>query len=176
MFKHGLINSESSWRRCNNSHNLKLEEIDELIYDSVLIKKEIVDKDPFEKGLRKSLNYGHTLGHAIESYFLSNETKTTLLHGEAIGIGMILESYISTKLLDFSNDLCSDVKKLMLDTYGKVNILESDINPIIDLLKYDKKNEHGNINFVLLEAIGKPKLNCLVDDSLIIESFKFYNN
>jgi len=176
MFKHGLINSESYWRRCNNSHNLKLEEIDELIYDSVLIKKEIVDKDPFEKGLRKSLNYGHTLGHAIESYFLSNETKTTLLHGEAIGIGMILESYISAKLLDFSNDLCSDVKKLMLDTYGKVNILESDINPIIDLLKYDKKNEHGNINFVLLEAIGKPKLNCLVDDSLIIESFKFYNN
>ena len=64
----------------------------------------------------------------------------------------------------------------MLNTYKKVDILDMDINPIIELLKYDKKNEHGNINFVLLEAIGKPKLDCLVDDNLIHESFKFYNS
>ena len=176
MFKHGLINSESYWNNVKNTSSLTLVEIDSMIYDSVLIKKEIVDKDPFEKGLRKSLNFGHTLGHAIESYFLSSETKTTLLHGEAIGIGMILESYISTKLLDFSEDVCLDIKNLMLETYGKVDINESDIEPIIELLKYDKKNEHGNINFVLLKAIGVPKLDCIVEDSLISESFSFYNN
>jgi len=176
MFKHGLINSESYWNKFINNGNFAYNEIDALIYDSVLIKKEIVDKDPLEKGLRKSLNFGHTLGHAIESYFLSSDTKTTLLHGEAIGIGMILESYISSKLVGFSDEVCSDVKKLMLETYGKVDITESDINPIIELLKYDKKNEHGNINFVLLEAIGNPKLDCIVDDSLIFEAFSFYNN
>ena len=176
MFKHGLINSESYWNKFNDTQNLKQDEIDNLIYESVIIKKEIVDKDPFEKGLRKSLNFGHTLGHAIESYFLSNESKTTLLHGEAIALGMILECYISSKLLDFPINSCLDVKKLMLNTYKKVDILDMDINPIIELLKYDKKNEHGNINFVLLEAIGKPKLDCLVDDNLIHESFKFYNS
>jgi 3-dehydroquinate synthase len=176
MFKHGLINSESYWNKFNDTQNLKQDELDNLIYESVIIKKEIVDKDPFEKGLRKSLNFGHTLGHAIESYFLSNESKTTLLHGEAIALGMILECYISSKLLDFPINSCLDVKKLMLHTYKKVDILDMDINPIIELLKYDKKNEHGNINFVLLEAIGKPKLDCLVDDNLIHESFKFYNS
>ena len=176
MFKHGLINSESYWNKFNDTQNLKQDEIDNLIYESVIIKKEIVDKDPFEKGLRKSLNFGHTLGHAIESYFLSNESKTTLLHGEAIALGMILECYISSKLLDFPINLCLDVKKLMLNTYKKIDIRDMDINPIIELLKYDKKNEHGNINFVLLEAIGKPKLDCHVDDNLIHESFKFYNS
>ncbi len=176
MFKHGLINSESYWNKFNDTQNLKQDELDNLIYESVIIKKGIVDKDPFEKGLRKSLNFGHTLGHAIESYFLSNESKTTLLHGEAIALGMILECYISSKLLDFPINSCLDVKKLMLHTYKKVDILDMDINPIIELLKYDKKNEHGNINFVLLEAIGKPKLDCLVDDNLIHESFKFYNS
>src|SRR5690606_6384738 len=137
--------------------------------------KVVVDQDPFENGLRKTLNYGHTLGHAIESYFLTNPNKVTLLHGEAIAIGIVLASYISTQLTGFPEETTNDIKQLFNGYYGKVDILESDYQPIIELLKYDKKNNHGNINFVLLEAIGKPKIDCLVDESIIIDSFKYYS-
>ncbi|MBU3822274.1 3-dehydroquinate synthase [Flavobacteriaceae bacterium XHP0103] len=175
MLKHGLISSETYWNKFKELSKLSIEDLDELIYESVLIKKAVVDEDPFENGLRKTLNYGHTLGHAIESYFLTNDKKTTLLHGEAIAIGIVLASYISTKLSGFSTEKTNEIKQLFANYYGKVNILEQDYKPIIQLLKYDKKNDHGNINFVLLEAIGKPRIDCLVDEYLIIEAFKFYS-
>ncbi|MEJ2112606.1 MAG: 3-dehydroquinate synthase, partial [Flavobacteriaceae bacterium] len=175
MLKHGLINSKAYWEKFSDVSNLTYKDLDILIYESVLIKKGIVDQDPYEKNLRKTLNFGHTLGHAIESYFLSNPDKVDLLHGEAIAVGMVLEAYISVRLLGFSDVLCQSIKKIMINTYGKVQILDADIKPIIELLKYDKKNEHGSIYFVLLEAIGKPKIDCIVDDELIYEAFKFYN-
>src|SRR5690606_23303587 len=124
--------------------------------------------------LRKTLNFGHTLGHAIESYFLSNPNKTTLLHGEAIIVGMILACYISTELTGFPKQTTLEIKNLFMDYYGKVRIDTSEYATIIELLKYDKKNNHGNINFVLLEAIGKPKIDCLVDDIIIRDAFEFY--
>ena len=175
MLKHGLISSVTYWNKFSDISNLTYKDLDELIYESVLIKKDIVDQDPYEKSLRKTLNFGHTLGHAIESYFLSNPNKKELLHGEAIAIGMILEAYISTHLLGFSKDLCQKVKELMVNTYGKEQIDTKDFKPIVELLKYDKKNEHGNINFVLLENIGMPKIDCTVDEELIYNAFKFYN-
>ncbi len=175
MLKHGLISSASYWNKFRDLSKLSLDNLDELIHESVLIKKHVVENDPFEDNLRKTLNYGHTLGHAIESYFLSNPTKTTLLHGEAIVIGMILASYISTQLVGLSSKTTKDIKDLFLSYYDKVVIDESDYPPIIDLLKYDKKNNHGNINFVLLEAIGKPTIDCLVDEAIILDAFKFYD-
>jgi 3-dehydroquinate synthase len=87
-----------------------LEDIDDLIYDSVLIKNKVVLQDPTEQNLRKILNFGHTLGHAIESYFLESETHETLLHGEAIAIGMILEAYLSHKLSGLSEVELTDIK------------------------------------------------------------------
>lgn len=176
MLKHGLIISEDYWNKFKNLSKLKIDDLDGLIYESVLIKKVVVDQDPFENGLRKTLNYGHTLGHAIESYFLTNPNKTSLLHGEAIAIGIVLASYISTQLVGFHKDTTNDIKQLFGGYYGKVEILESDYSPIIELLKYDKKNNHGNVNFVLLEAIGKPKIDCLVDESIIIDAFKYYSS
>lgn len=175
MLKHGLIISEAYWNKFKDLSKLKIDDLDGLIYESVLIKKVVVDQDPFENGLRKTLNYGHTLGHAIESYFLTNPNKTSLLHGEAIAIGIVLASYISTQLVGFPKDTTNNIKQLFGGYYGKVDILESDYSPIIELLKYDKKNNHGNVNFVLLEAIGKPKIDCLVDESIIIDAFKYYS-
>ncbi len=94
MLKHGLITSDGYWSKMKNylknSNNL-----DKLIHESIEIKGLVVEKDQNETGIRKSLNFGHTLGHAIESYFLENTQKKELLHGEAIAIGMILETYIS---------------------------------------------------------------------------------
>ena len=174
MLKHGLISDVNYWNKFQDLTKLNLDDLDILIYESVLIKKHVVEIDPFENGLRKTLNFGHTLGHAIESYFLSNPEKTTLLHGEAIVVGMILASYISTKLAGFPLEDTLKIKNLFTNYYGKVDILESEHQTIMDLLKYDKKNNHGNINFVLLEAIGKPKIDCLVDDAIIIDAFAFY--
>ena len=175
MLKHGLIRDENYWNKFKDLSKLTLEDLDELIYESLLIKKDIVEIDPNEDGLRKTLNYGHTLGHAIESYFLSDDNKTTLLHGEAIAIGMVLACYISSELTGFPMKTTLDIKKMLISYYGKVAIKETDYPSIIELLKYDKKNNHGNINFVLLESIGTPKIDCQVDNSIILDAFKFYD-
>ena len=176
MLKHGLITGEGYWNKFQDLSKLSLDNLDELIYESVIIKRDVVTEDPFEDGLRKTLNFGHTLGHAIESYYLSNPNKTTLLHGEAIIIGMILACYMSTELVGFPKETTDSIKKLFLSYYDKVTIEKNDYPAIIELLKYDKKNNHGNINFVLLESIGKCKMDCLVDNKLIIEAFEFYTS
>ena len=175
MLKHGLITGESYWNKFTDLSKLSLDDLDELIYESVIIKKNVVEEDPYENGRRKTLNFGHTLGHAIESYFLSNPKKTTLLHGEAIAVGMVLACYISTELTGFPKEKTLEIKALFTNYYGKVSIDESEYATIIELLKYDKKNNHGNINFVLLESIGNTKMDCLVDEHVIIDAFKFYD-
>ncbi|KAA5825579.1 3-dehydroquinate synthase [Algibacter amylolyticus] len=174
MLKHGLITGENYWNKFQDLSKLNLDNLDELIHESVIIKRNVVEEDPFENGLRKTLNFGHTLGHAIESYFLSNENKTTLLHGEAIIVGMILASYISTELLGFQKQTTQNIKDLFLSYYDKVTFEDNDYDAIIELLKYDKKNNHGNINFVLLESIGTCKIDCLVDNNVILDAFQFY--
>ncbi|WP_044397713.1 3-dehydroquinate synthase [Lacinutrix sp. Hel_I_90] len=175
MLKHGLIFDEDYWHRLQNLSASTIADLDGLIYESIIIKKDIVAQDPTEQGIRKTLNYGHTIGHAIESYFLEHSEYKRLLHGEAIAIGMIMETYLSMKYLDFSEKEGEKIKSVFKSIYGHVNILGSDYAPIIELLKYDKKNEHGNINFVLLEAIGQPKVNCIVENDSILEAFAFYN-
>ncbi|MEZ4796615.1 MAG: 3-dehydroquinate synthase [Flavobacteriaceae bacterium] len=174
MLKHGLISSEDYWNRLRDLSNLTLANLDKLIYESVIIKNNIVTEDPRENGLRKTLNYGHTLGHAIESLFLEDSTKTTLLHGEAIAIGMVLATYISNKLLGFPEQKMKDVKSTMIDLYSKVDFTNKDYQEIISLLKFDKKNSHGNINFVLLNDIASPKIDCIVENKLILEAFDYY--
>ncbi|TYB76747.1 3-dehydroquinate synthase [Bizionia gelidisalsuginis] len=175
MLKHGLIHNELYWSKLSNLPKLTLEDLDTLIFESIIIKKDIVEQDPNENNLRKTLNFGHTIGHAIESYYLSQQDKPTLLHGEAIAIGMVLATYISTKIAGFPEEKNTTIKSAIKSIYGDVTISENDYAPIIDLLKYDKKNEHGAINFVLLEDVGKPIIDCKVDNELIIKAFNFYN-
>jgi 3-dehydroquinate synthase len=175
MLKHGLIQDESYWTELLDLSNLTLKNLDNLIYKSVLIKNKVTTLDPNEDGLRKTLNYGHTLGHAIESLFLEDNNKTTLLHGEAIAVGMVLATYISHKLLGFPKQKLDLIKLTMIELYGKVVFHQYDYQQIIDLLIYDKKNSHGNINFVLLNDIGSSKIDCIVENSLIREAFDFYS-
>lgn len=174
MLKHGLIYDTSYWAKFLNLNSLNLSDLDCLIHQSVQIKNSIVTEDPNEHGIRKTLNFGHTLGHAIESYFLSQTNKEELLHGEAIAIGMIMEAFISAELLGFPKGDLESIKDAFLKIFKRVNIEVSDHDAIIDLLKYDKKNEHGNINFVLLEKIGVPKIDCLVENELIVKAFDYY--
>ncbi|WP_299128720.1 3-dehydroquinate synthase [uncultured Winogradskyella sp.] len=176
MLKHGLIYDKNYWQSLINFEKLDLNDLDELIHESVGIKNKVVSEDPTESGFRKILNFGHTLGHAIESYFLGNADKIPLLHGEAIAVGLILESYISHKLLNLSTNELQDITQGLLKTFTKVDITEDDQKVIIKLLKHDKKNSHGIIKFVLLEAIGKPKIDCEVSNDLILEAFTYYKN
>jgi 3-dehydroquinate synthase len=174
MLKHGLIVDKAYFDKLINLSQLTLNDLDVLIHESVEIKKNIVTKDPFEQNERKHLNFGHTLGHAIESYFLSHPEKEELLHGEAIAIGMILECFISAEILNLPKQDLDYITKALNNIYIPVKIETSDYDAIIEFLKYDKKNEHGNINFVLLDTIGKPKIDCLVDNELIVQSFEYY--
>lgn len=175
MLKHGLITDKKYWTTLTNLQDLDISDLDQLIYDSVIIKNNIVAEDPREKGLRKTLNFGHTLGHAIESYFLENDAKKTLLHGEAIAIGMILEAYLSTKVCGLSSDDLSEISDSILKTFSKIQFEEKDYEYILELMKHDKKNSHGVIKFVLLEAIGKSKIDKEVSNEIILEAFKYYN-
>ena len=175
MLKHGLVYDKAYWNTLTHLENLDISDLDRLIYDSVIIKNKVVSEDPTEQGLRKILNFGHTLGHAIESYFLENGDKTSLLHGEAIAVGMILETYISTKICGLSDEELKTITQGILKTFSKVAISKDDQTIVIDLLKHDKKNSHGVIKFVLLEAISKPKIDCVVSNELILEAFDYYS-
>ncbi|MBU2946357.1 3-dehydroquinate synthase [Zobellia uliginosa] len=172
MLKHGLIQNKNYWENLKKVTDFL--NIDDLIYDSVVIKNEVVLQDPTEQHLRKILNYGHTLGHAIESYFLESKVHKTLLHGEAIGIGMILEAYLSKELLGLSYEELADIKATFLSHYDKVSFSSEDITSILSLLKFDKKNSHGNINFVLISAIGKPEIDITIPHELYKDAFAYY--
>jgi len=174
MYKHGLIANPEYWNRLSALHNLSIVDLNTLIYDSIIIKNLIVLEDPRELGLRKTLNFGHTLGHAIESHCLDHSEKQTLLHGEAIAIGMILECYISTHLCGLSNDELQNISQVLLNMYDRVSFTENDIEAVISLLKHDKKNDFGRINFVLLDAIGTSKINEQVPNILIYKAFEYY--
>ncbi len=172
MLKHGLIRSYAYWDTLKT--NADFTNMDRLIYDSVTIKNEVVLQDPTEQHLRKILNFGHTLGHAVESYFLESKSRETLLHGEAIAIGMILEGYLSKELTGLPETELEDIKTTFLDRYPKTEFSEADIETIVSLLKFDKKNSHGNINFVLLEKIGVPVIDVKIPYELFGRAFAYY--
>lgn len=174
MLKHGLIADASYWELLKPMNQLG--DISEHISQSVKIKAEVVQKDPREAGWRKILNFGHTLGHAIESHFLTLGESKLLLHGEAIAVGMILEAYLSHKYTGLSNESLEEITDTFIHHYGAVEIRPEDVKKSIELLKFDKKNSHGEIKFVLLEDIGKPVIDVVVSQEDIEHAFNYYKN
>ena len=172
IIKYGVTYDVKLFNHIKDNKDL---EIRDLIHRSIEIKNEVVIKDPKEQSLRKILNYGHTIGHAIESFYLESADKENLTHGEAIAIGMVCEGYLSQQLLGFPTIKLSEIKHLVLRIYDKIQLLEKDFDAIIDLLKHDKKNVNGQVNFVLLNDYEDFELDCKVSTDLIVESFKFYN-
>lgn len=176
MLKHGIIHSEEYWTKLKRFDVSNISETEELIWESVLIKNKVVTQDPNELDIRKTLNYGHTLGHAIESYCLEEADKPPLLHGEAIAIGMILATYISSEIFEFPKSKLENITEVILSKFPKVTFSFVDIEKIIELLIYDKKNSNGKVLFVLLSDFGKHKINCQVPNSIIHKAFAFYEN
>lgn len=174
MLKHGLICDASYFRELSQFKSLEEGNILSYIHHSVMIKKEVVIEDPYEMGRRKILNFGHTLGHAIESYFLTDSNKTALLHGEAIAVGMILEAYLATQLCELSSSEADEIKSVFLNLFPKIDFSKEDIQEIFALLKYDKKNSHGKVNFVLLNKIGIPVIDIQIEDSYFENAFNYY--
>jgi 3-dehydroquinate synthase len=140
------------------------------------IKREIVAQDPTEKGLRKILNFGHTLGHAIESYCLT--TDFPLLHGEAVALGMAAALWLSVKQCGLDKEVLKDYEKKlpMLLSEAEMNLTRTDMDAILSYLALDKKNKGEKPQFVLLEAVGKPMWNVEVEPELVREALTFIMN
>jgi 3-dehydroquinate synthase len=174
IIKHCLIADATMWDKIRK-RDLDKQNWTELVPHSVEIKKKVVAQDPTEKGLRKILNFGHTVGHAVESYFLV-QAKKRLLHGEAIAIGMICESYISHRRDLLDEKSLNAIEEFLFSVYGRVKIMSQDIEAIIPLTKQDKKNTGGTIQCVLLNGIGKPVYDQKLSVPDIYEALQYYTD
>src|SRR5690606_4073045 len=131
-------------------------------------------KDPKEKKERKLLNFGHTIGHAVETSFL--QTQTPLLHGEAIVVGIIAESYLSHQIVGLTEEQLKEIVAVMKSYYHLHSIDNNKFHHLLELMKNDKKNTDDHINFTLLKEIGKGSVNHSADFSQIIDALNYYNS
>ena len=174
IIKHSLIADVTQWNKIKQIGDLNAVNWLDYLHDSLMVKKQIVEIDPFEQGLRKALNFGHTIGHAVESYFL--KTAIPLLHGEAIAIGMICEAYLSHKMMGLSQAELAEIQSFILKTYGFVSIPIKEMPYLLNIMRKDKKNENSKINFSLLSKLGAVKVNQVAEAKLIEESIRYYNS
>lgn len=173
VIKHCLIADANYWDTIS-SKNLKEQLWPDIVRHSIEVKNKIVADDPFEKGLRKILNFGHTIGHAIESFFLE-QNGNRLLHGEAVAAGMICEAYLSEIKCNFPLCATKKVESYILQTFGKTPLSLEDIDDIVNRCQQDKKNEKGMINFSLLKEIGVPVFNIAVEQKEIWKVIQRYS-
>lgn len=176
MIKHALISSHKDWEGLLNLQQMDFQssEMLENIYRSVSIKQHIVEKDPFEKDVRKALNLGHTIGHAFESLaFVRNRPVS---HGFAVAYGLISELYLSHRLCDFPKEKLQKTVRFIHDNYGSWDITCDDYEALYAYMKHDKKNMGDAICFTLLSDIGNVKINQTADKKLILESLDFYRD
>ena len=176
VFKHSLLTDNPDLDFNSLIKKDFYKDVDFIISKYSEIKNEVVKSDKFESNNRKILNLGHTIGHAIESYSFMSNSINELKHGEAIIVGLITELYISHKQIGFPMSDLEKIKTELLKHYKLISFSENDVNQIYDLMIFDKKNEGSRINFVLLEAIGRPVVDKEIDRELFIDSFKYYNN
>ena len=169
MLKYGFIADA-------NLLNVNIENYQQYIDHCAGIKRKIVSQDPTEKGLRKILNFGHTIGHAIESHCLT--TDYPLLHGEAVALGMGAALWLSVKQCGLDKTVLQDYEKQlpMLLSEVEVNLTEADVDPILANLSFDKKNKGERSQFVLLEAVGKPVWDLEVEPKLIRDALIYIIN
>ena len=176
IIKYAVSYDVKLWKEMQKHLPFKEKNLKEWIYRSISIKNEIVLQDPKEQGIRKILNFGHTIGHAIESYFLESKTKNTLLHGEAIAVGMLMETYLSVKLFNVKEKELKQLEKVIFTYFDKIFYSKNDYSSFFEWMQHDKKNINGEVLFTLLERIGKSKWNVKVSDNLIIEALDYYKD
>jgi 3-dehydroquinate synthase len=171
VIKHGLIADKKYWDGLLDCTfpNLDWQNV---IRHSIGIKGSGVAEDPLENGKRKILNFGHTLGHAVETYYLNHQK--SLLHGEAIACGMILEAHISYQQSLVSEQILDEICKHILSVYEKITLPA--LQELNDIMIHDKKNVGSTINFSLINNLGSCLYDQQVDEKSIIEAIKYYEN
>jgi 3-dehydroquinate synthase len=176
MIKHGLIYSPEHLEELEifDLENIDYDHLQEIIRHSVNVKEYFVANDPTEKNIRKALNFGHTIGHAFESY--AWEQNRPIQHGHAVAYGMIAELYLSVKICNFPQSDFQNLTNWLLKLYGKFQISANDFDSLFELMTHDKKNEADRINFTLLSEIGKIEINQNCERDLIYESLVNYVN
>jgi 3-dehydroquinate synthase len=173
VVKHALIAEQGYWEFIQDANVADDSVWENLIEKSVRIKNAIVLSDPVEKDQRKALNFGHTIGHAIESYFLESSGKS-LLHGEAVAIGMLTEAYLSFAKNKITQEELDAIRNFILNRFGHVELDPFADHRLLELMSHDKKNSKGELNFTLLSGIGSCEVNKTADMSLVKEALKYY--
>lgn len=172
VIKHGLI-ADKDYFEAIKKDVLDQENWAAIIAHSIEIKRKVVEEDPYEKGLRKVLNFGHTIGHAIESHYLDSDNH--LLHGEAIAIGMICEAYLSKKVLNLSDQHLDEICDFIFKIYPDLNINKRDFTSIISLMYHDKKNVNNLLNHSLLYSIGVATFDISIDEKQVMDALYYYH-
>lgn len=187
MLKHGLISNKEHWAELLRFpiENLNRQDgqdssdgqdpsggLASLLARSVAVKERIVEADPHEQGLRKALNLGHTIGHAIEEWSFT-PTPNPLLHGYAVAYGLVGELYLSAVKCHFPTDRLRQTVQFVREHYGAPAITCNDYPALLRLMTHDKKNTAGTINFTLLSDIGELQLNQSATDEEICEALDF---
>lgn len=165
MLKHGLIKSKSHWEQLKKFDFKKTSAALAAIIDSVEIKHQIVLIDPQEQSIRKSLNFGHTIGHAIEGYSISNQEP--LQHGIAVAWGMLAEANMAYKMNLLSKTDWNEIHYIITDIYPALTIKKTAIPQLIELMSHDKKNRGGAIQFTLIKKIGEALIEQVVPETII---------
>lgn len=184
MLKHGLISNKEHWAELLRFpiESLNRQDAEDssdglasLLARSVAVKERIVEADPHEQGLRKALNLGHTIGHAIEEWSFTPTKPTTspLLHGYAVAYGLVGELYLSAVKCHFPTDRLRQTVQFVREHYGTPAITCNDYPALLRLMTHDKKNTAGTINFTLLSDIGELQLNQSATDEEICEALDF---
>ena len=172
VIKHALISDRTLWNELR-SKSLEEQPWDVLLRHSAEFKSSVVQQDPTEKGLRKILNAGHTIGHALESHFLKSSNR--ILHGEAVAAGLVAEAFIAKNQKLITDEEVSQIVEYILKLYGKLEIQEKDYAQIAALCIQDKKNKGNTVLAVLPEGIGKARWDCAVSEEKIVGALAFYN-
>lgn len=172
MLKHGLVADHNHWNDLVSINNIEFALLEPFIEPSMRIKQNIVEQDFKEQNLRKILNFGHTIGHAIESLFLQKNAAIT--HGEAVALGMICETYLSylEQLLDLqtAQNIIQNIQKY----FPYISIDDFDNDLIFKLMQNDKKNTKHAISFSLLEGIGSSVYDYFPIKQNVTSALDFY--
>lgn len=173
MIKHGLIDSDKEWQATMSfdTEEIDYEKLKQLVVDSVGVKERIVEIDPFEKGIRKALNLGHTIGHAFES--MSYELNKPVQHGYAVAWGIICELYLSHRFCGFPKEKMYKTIYFIKDNYHGFYFDCDHYERLYEYMKHDKKNELDTVNFTFLSDVGKIEINQTASKEDIFDAIDF---
>ncbi|MBK9107046.1 MAG: 3-dehydroquinate synthase [Saprospiraceae bacterium] len=175
IIKHALIQDPPYWQDIENLEwPLSEEDLQNFIRKSMRTKMDIVEQDPSEIHIRKALNFGHTIGHAIEKSTLDSDQ--AILHGEAVAMGMIAESIISARKFKWKPGFLERITSMLIPFVKNISWDEERIESILKNIHFDKKNIQSQVLFSLLEQPGKPALDVKLDLDEITSSLEYFHN